>query len=182
MKKTLTAITTMMMIGSFLTMTFGMAANASYKGDNEMVEYDPTNYIEYKIDREEEISTDSEITPTLSVVSQNIVFSEDIRGMEVPVEFVVTGADKAYACLDITIHYDTRLHPNPTISLNPQQAKGEALADSRFTVQIYEIKTGADYNVMKISANSSSGEAEFKDGVVFTVPFFIPKDAEIGDL
>ena len=47
MKKTLTAITTMMMIGSFLTMTFGMAANASYKGDNEMVEYDPTNYISF---------------------------------------------------------------------------------------------------------------------------------------
>lgn len=181
MKKTLTAITTMMMIGSFLTMTFGMAANASYKGDNEMVEYDPANYIEYKLGEGEEISTDAQTTPTLSVVSKNILFTEDIRGMEVPVEFVVTGADKAYACFDITIHYDTRLHPNPAVS--GLQMKGEALeAAPGLSAIIYEIKSGADCNIMKFSTYTSSGEAELKDGVIFTVPFFIPKDAEIGDL
>ncbi len=153
MKKTLTAITTMMMIGSFLTMTFGMAANASYKGDNEMVEYDPTNYIEYKTGEGEEISTDIQTTPTLSVVSKNILFTEDIRGMEVPVEFVVTGADNAYACFDITIHYDTRLHP----STNAPFVKGEALAGAQvFRPMINE--------------------------VIFTVTFCVPKDAEIGDL
>lgn len=177
MKKTLTAITTMMMIGSFLTMTFGMTANASYKGDNEMVEYDPANYIEYKLGEGEEISTDAQTTPTLSVVSKNILFTEDIRGMEVPVEFIVTGADKAYACFDITIHYDTRLHP----STNAPFVKGEALAGAQvFRPMINEIRTGAEYNSMKVM--TTANDDVLRDGVIFTVTFCVPKDAEIGDL
>lgn len=173
MKKMITITTAITMMCSFLT-AMGITASASYAGDNEMVEYDASPYIEANYDGEAPDLTNAEITPTLSVVSQDVTLDKNI----VTVEFMINGADQKYDTTQLHVMFDGRLQ---LAKESKPCKKGSAIADSVSFGSSLDIYVPGQYGQFLVYT-TGDGSEQCSDGVLFTADFILPDDAKTGDV
>ena len=115
----------------------------------------------------------SELKPTLEV-TKVVGKASELAGKNVTVEFKVSGVDGKYATTGYHIYWDDRLAVVPA-KTGAYAKKGEALADVDATKAE---NNGANGVFVACSSSADYGY----DGVMWTVEFTVPADAQAGDV